>query len=312
MQAMQVFRRVVELGGFSAAARAERLSNAAVSKQIAALEDRLRTRLLNRTTRRVSPTAAGAAYYERCVRILDDVADAERALSQAAAAPHGTLRVNAPMSFGLLHLAPLLPELLARFPALQVDLALTDRFVDLVEEGVDVVVRIATELPDSATLVAQKLAAARHVVCAAPSYLRRRGTPKAPADLARHDCVVYSLGQHPGDWTFDGPGGPERVRVAGRLVVNNSLAIRDALLAGVGLSLIPSFYVDAELRAGRLRAVLTKHEARPLFVYAVYQRGRHLSPKVRSFVEHLRERFAQADWATGSPAGRGAPRPGAP
>jgi DNA-binding transcriptional LysR family regulator len=297
MQAMRVFRRVVELKGFSAAARDQRLSNAAVSKQVAALEDHLKTRLLNRTTRRVSPTTAGAAYYERCVRILDDVDDAERALSRSAAAPRGLLRLNVPMSFGLLHVAPLIPELLARYPDLKIDLSLTDRFVDLVEEGVDVVVRIAGELPDSMSLVAQKLARARHVVCGSPKYLRKHGEPRRPSDLTRFDCVVYSLGQNPGEWWFEGPQGPERVRVEGRLTVNNSLVIRQALVAGAGLSLLPAFYVGAELRSGALRAVLSEHEARSLYVFAVYQRGRHLSPKVRVVVEFLRERFAKAEWA---------------
>jgi DNA-binding transcriptional LysR family regulator len=294
---MQVFRRVAELQSFSAAARDLRLSNAAISKHVAALEDRLRAKLILRTTRRMSLTAEGAAYYERCARILDDLGEAERSLAGAAAAPMGALRVNAPMSFGLLHVAPLVPEMLTRWPDVRLELGLTDRFVDVVEEGVDVVVRISAELPDSATLLVQRLARARQVVCASPAYLKKHGEPRAPEDLCGHDCIVYSLGRAPGAWDFEGPDGPARVSVQGRLVVNNSVVVRDVALAGHGIARLPQFYVGRELRSGRLRVVLAGYELPPLFVCAVYQRARHLSPKVRVFVDLLRERFAAADWA---------------
>jgi len=297
-RAMRVFRRVVELKGFAAAARDLRLSNAAVSKQVAALEERLRTKLLNRTTRSLSLTASGAAYYERCARIVDDVDETERALSRSAAAPTGTLRVNAPMAFGLVHIAPHLPALLQRWPELRLDISYTDRFVDLVEEGVDVVIRIASELPDSATLIAQRLVRARMVVVASPAYLRKHGTPKTPAELARHDCVLYSLSRNPGEYTFtDGDGAALRVDVSGRLSTNNSLAVRDAVLAGIGPTLIPSFYVEQQIRAGKLKQLLSEWEPPPLWIHAVYPRSRHLSPKVRVFVELLRERFSAASWA---------------
>ncbi|WP_437514918.1 LysR family transcriptional regulator [Sorangium sp. So ce1099] len=297
LQAMQVFRRVVELRGFSAAARDRGLSNAAVSKQVAALEERLRTRLLNRTTRSVSLTSAGAAYYERCVRILDELEETEQSLSGAAAEATGTLRVNAPTGFGVMHLSPLLPDFLRRFPGLDVEISFTDRFVDVVEEGVDVVIRITSALPDSATLTAQRLARARHVVCASPGYLRKHGAPKTLDDLAGHDCIVYTQARPRGEWQFVGPDGPRAVHVSGRLVVNNSLVVREALLGGLGLALLPSFYVEPELRSGKLRAVLTSYEPRALFVHAVHQRSRYLSPKVRALVDYLRERFAEAEWA---------------
>jgi DNA-binding transcriptional LysR family regulator len=295
--AMRVFRRVVELHAFSGAARDLRLSNAAVSKHVAALEEHLRTRLLHRTTRRLSLTTAGAAYYERCVRILDEVAETERSLSSAAAEPHGLLRVNAPMSFGLLHLSPLIPEFLARWPALALDVGFTDRFIDLVEEGVDLVIRIASSLPDSATLVAQRLARARQLLVASPAYLRAHGEPKTLDDLARHVCIVYSASRTPGVWEFVEQGAPRRVTIRGRLVLNSSIAIRDALLAGVGISLLPSFYVGTALRQRRLRVLLPEQEPPPLVVYAAYQRSRHLSAKVRLFSEFLRERFQRAEWA---------------
>lgn len=295
--AMSVFRSVVEQKSFSAAARRLRLSNAAVSKQVAALEDRLRTRLLNRTTRSMSLTPAGAAYYERCARILDDVDEAERALSSSAGAPTGTLRVSVPMSFGLAHVAPLVPEMLAKWPEMRLDVGFTDRMVDVVEEGVDVAVRISSELSDSATLLVQRLARARHVVVASPEYLRRHGEPRVPEELRGHECIVYSLGRNPGVWSFAGPDGPIRVEVRGRLVVDNSIVIREVLLRDQGISLLPAFYVGAQIRNGRLRVVLAEYELAPLQVCAVYPRSRHLSPKVRVLVEMLRERFSAAEWA---------------
>jgi DNA-binding transcriptional LysR family regulator len=300
--AMRIYRRVAELESFSAAARDLRLSNAAVSKHIAALEERLQTKLINRTTRRMSLTTDGAAYYERCARILDDVDDTERSLSRASSAPRGRLRVSAPMSFGLMHLGPLLPEVLAQWPELSLDVDFTDRFVDLVEDGVDLAIRITSELPDSATLTVRRLARAQRVVCASPAYLRERGIPEAPEDLARHHCLDYGMSRTPGAWDFVGPGGPLRVQVEGRLRVSNSLVMRDALLAGVGLGRLPSFYVAEELKRKRLRAVLTEFAPAPLSISAVYPRAKHLAPKVRVFVDFLRERFGAAPWALGGTA----------
>ncbi len=305
---MRAFRRVVELQGFSAAARDLGLATATVSSAVAQLEERLATKLLLRTTRRMSLTAEGAAYYERCVRLLDDLEELEGSLPGADAAPTGTLKVNAPMSFGLLHLAPLVPELLARWPALRIDLALTDRFVDVVEEAVDVAVRVSPELPDSATLAVQRLASARQVLCASPGYLEARGVPRTPADLAAHECITYSLSRTPGVWELAGPTGTTRVPVTGRVVANSSLVIRQALLAGLGLSLIPSFYVGPELASGQLRVVLDDHPAPPLHVSAVYQRSRYLAPRVRALIGLLRERWAVADWVAPAAARERAPR----
>lgn len=294
---MQVFRRVVQLNAFSAAARDLRLSNAVVSKHVAALEDRLSTKLLHRTTRRMSLTTAGAAYFESCSRILDDVEETERALSGTSGEPHGRLRVNVPMSFGLLHVSPLIPELVARWPRLSLDVAFTDRFVDLVEEGVDVVVRITSSLPDSATLLVQRLARARHVLVASPAYLKAHGTPRSVADLREHNCIAYGHSRSGDAWEFSENGEPRRVAVGDKLRLDSSLAIRDAVVAGVGISLMPSFYVEQELRARKLRALLEHVELPPLFVYATYLRSRHLSAKVRLFAEFCRERFAKAAWA---------------
>ena len=296
---MTVFRRVAELQSFSAAARELQLSNAAVSKHVAQLEERLQTRLLHRTTRSVSLTSEGTAYLARCARILDDVDELDGSVGKLAGAPKGLLRVNAPSAFGLLHLSPLVPGLLTAWPDLTLDLSLTDRFVDLVEEGVDVVLRIASELPDSATLVAQRLVAASQHVCATPRYLARHGTPRRPADLAGHDCIVYSL--RAPQWTFLVGGKPVHVPVSGRLRVDNSIALRDACLADAGLAMLPSFYVDDAIRDGRLRVVLPRVATPRSWIHAVYPRQRHLSTKVRVFIDHVKTGFSVAPWAIARP-----------
>ncbi len=295
LQWMTVFRRVAELQSFSAAARELRLSNAAVSKHIARLEDRLQTRLLHRTTRSVSLTTDGSAYLARCTRILDDLDELDHALGRAAGAPKGMLRVNAPSAFGVLHLSPLVPSLLAAWPELTLDLSLTDRFVDIVEEGIDVVIRIATDLPDSATLVAQRLVACDARVCATPRYLKKHGTPRSIADLERHECIIYGL--RAPSWTFLVKGKPVDVKVSGRLRVDNSIAVRDACLADAGLAMLPMFYLDDAISAGKLEIVLPRAHSPRVWIHAVYPRQRHLSTKVRVFIEHVRSGLSLAPWA---------------
>jgi DNA-binding transcriptional LysR family regulator len=290
---LTVFRRVAELHSFSAAARGLGLSNAAVSKHVAALEDRLRARLLHRTTRRVSLTPAGAAYLERCSRILDELDELDQQAGGATTTLRGTLRVNAPLSFGLLHLSPLLPKLAERWPDLTVDLTLTDQLVDLVAEGVDVIVRVTRELADSSTLVAHKLATVGYSICGSPAYFRAHGVPRTPADLAAHNCIVYGSPE----WTLTRRERTARVTVHGNLRINNSLAIRDAVVAGCGIGLLPRFYVEDLLRAKRLRSVLEEYQATPAHVYVLYARQRHLSAKIRGFVEFLRAELATATWA---------------
>jgi DNA-binding transcriptional LysR family regulator len=295
LDTLRSFRRVVELGGFSAAARDLGLSNAAISKHVAQLEGRLGARLLQRTTRRLSVTEAGQAYYERTARLLDDLAEADDAVSLMQAAPRGTLRVNAPMSFGIQYLAPVLPDFLARYPEVSIDLAMSDRVVDLLEEGFDVALRIRSGLPDS-RLIAQKLAPVRRLVCAAPSYLARRGRPEQPADLARHDCLIYSLTDAPEVWDFEGPQGLVAVAVRGRLKANNGQALRDAALSGIGIIRLPSFSVAPELKVGRLVEILGEWRVPAHEFYAVYPTNRHLAPKLRAFVDFLAESFSGAPW----------------
>lgn len=289
LAAMAVFARVVENRSFTQAAGALGRSKSAVSKAVSALEDRLGARLLNRTTRRLSLTEAGAAYYERAARILAEAAEADSAVSALQDEPRGTLRVNAPMSFGQRHLAPAIGAFLERYPELRLDITLSDRIVDLIGEGYDVAVRIAA-LPDS-SLIAAKLAPNRRLVCATPGYLARAGTPRHPQDLRRHNCFGYTYQATGNTWRFVGPEGPVAVRVTGTLSANNGEILKAAVLEGLGLSLIPSFSIAGELKSGELVNVLPDYIDTETSVYAVYPHSRHLSAKVRAFVDFLRHRF---------------------
>lgn len=282
---MEIFAEVVEAEGFSAAARRLGLSKSAVSKQVGRLEDRLGVRLLNRTTRRLSLTEAGATFYEACRRVLDEASSAEQAVSDLATAPRGLLRLNAPMSFGFLHLGPAIPAFHARYPQVTVDAAMNDRFVDLVEEGYDVAIRIGA-LRDS-SLVARRLAPCRAVLCASPDYLARRGRPRRPEDLAGHDCLLYANSANPREWTFHGQRGRQAVAVKGPLIANNGDVLCGAALAGMGITRLPTFIVGPQLRKGRLEVVLPDHPLPEQGIHAVYPHGRNLSPKVRVFVDFL-------------------------
>lgn len=290
--AMIVFAQVVDSRSFSAAAARLGVSKSAVSKQIAKLEDRLGARLLNRTTRTLSPTDAGQDFYERCIRVAREVEEAERAITHLSAEPRGLLRLNAPASFGREYLAPLVPEMLARWPELRIEALFEDRFVDVVAEGFDLVIRI-TRLQDS-SLVARRIASCRRVVCAAPAYLERHGVPRSPADLLQHDCILYSYATDQNEWEFVGPDGRlETVRVDGRLRANNAEVTLAALLAGAGLALSPDFIVGPAIAAGRLVPLLTDYDNPFGAIYAVWPHNRNLAPKVRAVVDFLVERFAE-------------------
>jgi DNA-binding transcriptional LysR family regulator len=288
MNAMLVFSHVVEAGSFSEAARRLALSKSQVSKHVAALEQRLGAQLLHRSTRKLSLTETGRSFYERCVRIVREVEDAERAVTSAQATPRGLLRVNAPMSFGHLALAPALPRFLSHHPDLRVELVLDDRCVDVIEGGFDVTIRAAKELSDS-SLIARRIAPTRIVVCAAPDYLARRGVPETPDELGAHDCLRYAYRER---WIFQGPTGERSVGVSGPLLANNGDALREAALAGLGLVQLPSFLVRAQLASGALCTVLEHFEDRSASVWALYSPTRHLSRKVRAFVDYLCARFA--------------------
>ncbi|MTJ83181.1 MAG: LysR family transcriptional regulator, partial [Telmatospirillum sp.] len=262
------------------------LSKSVVSRQVSALESRLGARLFHRTTRSLSLTEVGQAYFERCSRILQEVEEANLSVSSLQATPRGRLRVNAPMSFSILHLAPLLPGFLDRYPDIEIDMEMNDRVVSLVDEGFDVAVRIG-RLPDS-SLIARQLAPARIVACASPAYLDRHGTPLLPEELANHDCLGYTNRQTPDEWQFLGPDGDRRtVEVRCRLRVNNGDVLREAVLAGTGIAILPSFIVGRDLQAGTMVSVLGGHMPQDLAIHAVYPHNRHLSPKVRAFVDYL-------------------------
>lgn len=292
---MAIFARVAEAKSFSAAARRLGVSKSAVSKQVAQLERSLKARLLNRTTRRLSLTEVGAAFYEHCARMLAEAEAAELAVSRLYAEPRGVLRVTSPAAFGHLHVAPAIPDFIARHPDVSVQIVMNDRTVDLAEEGFDVAVRLTRD--KAPNVVARTLAPVRWAVCAAPAYLKKHGVPRAPRDLARHNCLFYSFLEASSEWRFSQAGdgaGVETVQVAGNFTVNNSEALRQAVLKGLGIALLPTFSVGADLRAKRLRPVLADYRAQGTLgdeIYAMYLPTRYLSPKVRAFVDFLAARF---------------------
>lgn len=291
ISAMEVFVRVVQSGSFSAAARDLDLTPSAVSKQIGRLEDRLGARLMNRTTRQLSLTEVGAGFFERASRILTDVVEAERAVVDLHGAPRGTLKLNIPQSFGRRYVVPIIPDFVANFPEIHIDLTLNDRFVDLVEEGIDLAIRIG-ELSDS-SLIARRLAPNRRIVCGTPAYFARHGRPASPADLVEHNCMVYTYRASRNDWRFITPeGGEEVVTVAGNLEANEAEALYSFMLADVGLCLLPLWLVGPDLESGRLEQACQGYHGPDSAISAVYPPGRHLSPKVRAFVDFLVERFA--------------------
>src|SRR5471030_2927517 len=252
LAALRALRRVVELGSFTAAADALGISHTIVSRQIRQLEEQLGAQLLNRTTRRFALTAAGKDYYDASRQILDALDAADRAVGQHHARPSGSLRINAPMAFGALELAARLPDFLALYPELQIDLVCNDRLVDLIEDGFDVALRLTRDLPDS-TLIARRLASSALVTVASPDYLQRHGTPQKPADLLRHNCLSYTQAAKPNDWSFIGADGArDNVTVKGTLQANTGIALRTAALAGLGITSTASFIVHEDLKRGDL------------------------------------------------------------
>ncbi len=293
-QEMRVFAGVVDAGSFVGAADMLGMSKAAVSRHVSDLEQRLGVRLMQRTTRKLSLTQEGEVFLSRCRDILASIEESEAELSTRAASASGLLKVSVPVSFATKHLAPLWSDFLAMHPRLTLDVHLADRVVDLVDEGFDLAVRIA-RLPDS-SLVSRKLAATRLVLCAAPSYLRRRGTPRHPDDLAAHDVIGYSLLSTPGQWLLQGPDGPVTVKIKPRLWTNNGDTSVAAAVRGAGIDLQPTFLIADELADGRLVQVLPAWQAVELGIYAVYPSRKFVLPKVRALVNFLAGAFADAAW----------------
>lgn len=289
---LQVFSRVAALGSLSAAARALGMSQTMATKHVAALETRLGVKLLHRTTRRMTLTEVGRSYLEAAERILSDVEEADAAASLEAVEVRGTLRLNVPVSFGILEIAPLLPELSRRHPTLHVDLGLNDRRVDLIEEGWDLVIRIG-DLADS-SLVARKLAPCSVFVCASPAYLAAYGTPRTVADLAGHNCLGYTLSNpmDAGKWLF-GAGRKSQVAVNGTLKANNGDALVAAAVGGQGIIYQPAFLVSREIKRGTLVPLELDHEPIQFDgIFAIYPADRRPPAKVRAVIDFLVERFS--------------------
>ncbi len=280
---------VVSRHGFARAAETLDTSPANVTRYIADLEAHLGTRLLNRHSRKLSLTESGEALYERARAILADVDEAEAVSSSATVRPQGRLRINAPVSFGLLHLASRWPRFARRYPEVELDVSLIDRVVDVVDEGFDMAIRISRS--GSSTHAARKLASSRNVVCASPGYLREHGTPRTPADLAQHACIVYTyVGS---EWHLQADDGkPHSVRVRGVMQVNNGDTARTAALDGLGVIWQPTFLVGPDLRAGRLVPLLPGYRVPDIDVLAVYPSRRHLGAKVRAMIDFLAEEFS--------------------
>ena len=284
---MHALVAVVDAGSFVRAADASGRSKASVSRQVAELEARLGVRLLQRTTRRLSLTPAGELYVARCRELLATLAEAEAEVGAHGGEAVGLLRISAPVSFGVRHLAPLWATFMRAHPRVQLEVTLSDRMVDLVEEGVDLAVRIA-RLPSS-SLVSRRLATMRLVLCAAPAYLAERGVPRTPEDLAEHDVVGYSLSATGDAWSFDGPQGPISVTVRPRLRTNSGDTCRAVALGGLGLIAQPSFLVADDLAAGTLVEVLPQYRPQPFGIYAVFPTRKHLAPKLRLLIDFLAE-----------------------
>jgi len=290
LQAMRAFVAVAETGSFTEAARRLGLSRAMASKHIMDLEAHLGLRLLNRTTRAVGVTEAGASYAARCREILDAILSAEQEATSRAAEPVGRLRVSAPAFLGNRFIAPLVAEFAQRFPKVDVELSVDDRYVDLVEENFDLAIRIG-RLADS-SLVVSRIASTKLMVCGAPSYLERRGHPTRPADLAGHECLRYSQATIGAAWPFAGPDGPEVVRLSSRFSSNSAEALCAMAARGLGLVCAPEFYVLDYLRSGALEQILADHMVEPLGVFVVQPSRRHVPSKARRFIEFLTQAFA--------------------
>lgn len=292
MAGMAIFARVVEARSFSGAARTLGLTKSAVSKRISRLESLLGMQLLRRTTRSLSLTEAGRALYDRAAQAVALCHDASGAVAELTERPNGLLRVTAPVTFGRLRIAPLLSPFLAAHPQVQVQLVLLDRPVDLADEGFDVAIRLTRTLP--ADVVARRLASVRYVLCAAKGAFARSRLPRTPEELAGVPCLRYGGGETGSVWCFDDGEGNRRVRVSGPLWVNNSEALRDAVLAGTGVALLPDFVVEQDLREGRLRRLLHTWTPRAPFgteACAVWLPDRHMPPKMRAFVDFLQISF---------------------
>lgn len=288
-QEIRVFTRVADCGSFVAASDSLKMSKAAVSRYVSDLEHRLGARLMHRTTRKLSLTPDGEIFLSRCRAILESIEESEEEISKRGLTASGTLRITAPVSFGIRHLAPLWSDFLIAHPQVKIELELSDRVINLVEEGFDLAIRIG-KLNDS-TLVSRQITSTRLVLCASPDYLKRRGTPSHPAELVEHETFSYSLLSTGHTWKFDGPEGRVDVRVSPRMTSNNGDTGVEVCVRGGGIHLWPTFLIEEYLRAGSLVEVLPDFKASNFGIHAVYPSRKHVSPKVRVLVDFLVNRL---------------------
>ncbi|WP_369689965.1 LysR family transcriptional regulator [Janthinobacterium agaricidamnosum] len=293
---MQSFVAVIKAGSFVAAATALDTSKAAVSRHIADLENRLGVRLINRTTRKLSLTVDGQTFFMHCQEILSALNEAESDLSSRSPEASGLLRISVPVTFGVLHLAPLWGEFLAQHPKISLDVIHSDRHDDLIEDGLDLAVRIAAALHP--TLIGRRLATTRLVLCATPAYLARRGVPQHPGQLPEHDIISYSYWSSRDEWTFQGPGGPATVKLSPRMHTNNGDACKAVALQHQGIILQPAFIVDQELRSGALVEIMPSYQAGALTIHAVYATRKHLPLKLRQLIDFLAQRLHTTPWVS--------------
>jgi DNA-binding transcriptional LysR family regulator len=292
---MTAFVRAVETGGFSAAARQLGLTPSALSKLVTRLEDRLGARLLQRTTRRLQLTAEGEAFYARALPILKAMDEAEAEVTEAGTSPRGMLRLHCGSTFGMHQLAPAIPRFQARHPAVSLDLTISDERLDMMQEGVDLAIRIGPL--DESTLVARRICNLERVICAAPAYLERHGTPRTPDDLQRHNCLWITSLPALRRWPFDTDEGIRVVHVDGNVVTNNAETVLQLAVAGVGVTRLSDVVVAEAIRSGALVPILADwHHVEPVPLFATYPSGRNLSPKVRAMVDFLVEEFGGAPW----------------
>jgi DNA-binding transcriptional LysR family regulator len=305
IMSMEVFVRTAQAGSLSAAALAMGLSKSTVSKHLSALEEHLGVLLINRTTRRLSLTELGLAYRDHAQRILAEIEEAELAIQEHTVEPKGKLKVNAPMSFGISHIAPLLPGFMLAHPRVEIELVLDDRRVDLVEEGVDIAIRIG-RLDDS-QLIARRLASVGFICAAADRYLQTHRPVETPEDLASHNCLRYSLNRQPSEWRFERGGESLAVKVKGTLTANNGEALTEAAVSGLGIVYQPAFIIGGDIAAGRLRPLLADWGTPTIDIHAVFPEQRRLQPKLRRFVDYLAQALRRPNlWpAAATPAAAG-------
>ncbi len=296
---MTVFRKVVELHSFSLAAQALSMSAGSVSKYVAALETHIGTPLLARTTRRITLTEAGSVYYAKCARLVDEIEEAEKSTGHLHPTPKGLLKVRAPISLGSAHLGRTIADFLLRFPELKLELTLNDFFTDPAEQGFDVAIAISGQEREPLR-GARRLGSMARAMVAAPAYLLQYGEPASAADLKRHNCMVYSRGHMPDEWRLIAATGERTIRVEGNCRCNNSLVLREALLEGAGIGVLPTFLVAGDIAAGRLVVVLPGWTPESRTFYAVFPQPRQPSAKVREFVDALARSFAvDGQWQLG-------------